>query len=142
MKSGPLILIDDDADDKAIFEDVLKDLGINNQLLWFDNCKDAFEYLANTADQPFVIICDVNMPMQSGIEFKRQIDANEHLRRKSIPFIFYSTSADQDTVSKAYTELTVQGFFQKKNDYAEIREDVKLILNYWKHCKHPNTGKV
>ena len=95
MKSGPIIVIDDDADDKDIFESVLKELGVDNKRLWFTNCKDAFEYLRTTNEQPFIIFCDVNIPGLTGIEFKRQIDKHPQLRKKSIPFIFYSTSVNQ-----------------------------------------------
>ena len=138
MKSGPIIVIDDDADDRAIFESALEELSINNKRLWFTNCKDAFDYLRKTDEQPFIIFCDVNIPELAGIEFKRQIDKDPSLRKKSIPFIFYSTSVDQATVNEAYTQMTVQGFFQKKNRYDEVKKDIKLILEYWQECRHPN----
>jgi CheY-like chemotaxis protein len=139
MKSGPIIIIDDDADDRAIFESALEELTINNKRLWFTNCKDAFDHLRKTDEQPFIIFCDVNIPELAGIEFKRQLDKDPSLRKKSIPFIFYSTSVDQATVNEAYTQMTVQGFFQKKNRYDEVKKDIKLILEYWQECRHPNT---
>jgi CheY-like chemotaxis protein len=139
MKSGPIIVIDNDVDDQEVFEDVLKSLGVSNELVLLDNCNDALNYLKTTADQPFVIFCDVNMPGLSGIEFKRRIDDDQQLRRKSIPFVFYSTSVDQKTVNEAYTQMTVQGFFQKKNSIEEIKDAIRLILDYWSECKHPNT---
>ena len=139
MKSGPILVIDDDADDKDIFESVLKELGVDNKRLWFTNCKDAFEYLRATNEQPFIIFCDVNIPGLTGIEFKRQIDKHPQLRKKGIPFIFYSTSVNQETVNEAYTEMTVQGFFQKKDRYEEIKKDIKLMVDYWQECRHPNT---
>lgn len=139
MKSGPIVLIDDDIDDQEVFTDIVKELGLVNALLCFDNCEDAFHYLVKTTDQPFVIFCDVNLPGMKGTEFKRQIDADPGLRRKSIPFIFHSTAINQEVVNEAYTEMTVQGFFQKKNSYDEIRENIRLIVAYWKECHHPNT---
>jgi len=139
MKSGPIIVIDDDADDKDLFESVLKELAVRNKRLWFTNCKDALDYLRKTEEQPFIIFCDVNMPGLAGIEFKRQIDEHPALRKKSIPFIFYSTSIDQATVNEAYTQMTVQGFFQKKHRYEEVKRDIKLMLDYWHECRHPNT---
>ena len=108
-------------------------------MVLLDNCNDALNYLKTTADQPFVIFCDVNMPGLSGIEFKRRIDDDQQLRRKSIPFVFYSTSVDQKTVNEAYTQMTVQGFFQKKNSIEAIKNAIRLILDYWSECKHPNT---
>jgi CheY-like chemotaxis protein len=139
MKSGPIILIEDDPDDKDVFHDILKDIKVSNNLLWFRNCDDAFSYLKTTPEQPFIIFCDINLPGTTGIECKKQIDEDKELRKKSIPFIFCSTSVDQKTVNEAYTKMTVQGYFQKKNTYAELREMIKLIVAYWEECKHPNT---
>ena len=131
MKSGPIIVIDDDTDDKDIFESALKELAVENKRLLFTSCNDAFDYLKRTDEQPFIIFCDVNIPGLTGIEFKRQIDESPSLRKKSIPFIFYSTAIDQPTVNKAYTQMTVQGFFRKKDRYEEVKKDIKLILDYW-----------
>ena len=139
MKTGPIILIEDDADDKDVFQDILKDLNITNPVVWFRNCDDVFSYLKTTSEQPYIIFCDVNLPGLSGVACKGQIDDDKELRKKSIPFVFCSTAVDQKTVNEAYTKMTVQGFFQKKNTYSEQREMVKLILAYWKECKHPNT---
>ncbi len=139
MKAGPIILIEDDEDDKAVIEEVLGELKITNELIWFDKSQGAYDYLLATSDQPFIILSDVNLPGKTGIDLKSQIDGNEYLRKKSIPFIFYSTSVDQETVNVAYTELTVQGFFQKQHRYEEIKAIIKLITDYWKVCRHPNS---
>jgi len=139
MRSGPIILIEDDVEDKDVFQDILNDLKIFNPVIWFQNCDDAFSYLKMTPEQPFIIFCDLNLPGLSGIECKSQIDDNKELKKKSIPFVFFSTSVDQKAVENAYTQMTVQGFFQKKNTYSELKDTVKLILAYWDECKHPNS---
>jgi CheY-like chemotaxis protein len=138
-KAGPIVIIEDDSDDREVFEEILKELNVPNKTIWFTKCDDAFNYLKTTTDQPFLIFSDVNLPIQNGIEFKRQLDNDEQLRKKSIPFVFYSTSVAQKLVNEAYTKMTVQGFFQKANSYEEIRDNIKLILDYWSVCKHPNT---
>jgi len=139
MRSGPIIIVEDDADDKDVMEDAIKELQYQNRLMWFNNCDDAWQYLKTTAEQPFIIFSDINLPRQSGLEFKRQIDNDPQLRRKSIPFIFYSTSVNQDTVNEAHVKMTVQGFFQKGNSYEEMKNTLRIILDYWLSCKHPNT---
>ena len=137
---GPIILIDDDADDKDVFIDILKDIQVPNPVIWFQNCDDAFTYLENTTEQPYLIFCDLNLPGLPGIECKRKIDEHKELRKKSIPFVFCSTTTDQKTVNEAYTQMTVQGFFQKPNSYNEYKELVKLTMDYWDKCRHPNSG--
>jgi len=136
---GPIILVEDDHDDKDLFMEVLRDLSIENKLIYFDDCIKAFDYLKSTTVNPFIIICDVNMPRQNGIEFKRQIDQDPYLRSKSIPFVFFSTSTDKKSVDTAYKEMTVQGFFHKTNSFDEMKRVIKLMMDYWKACKHPNS---
>jgi len=138
MVPGPIIIVEDDKDDRDIIEEVLEELNIPNEIVWFKRCVDAFDYLKTHTNQPFLIFCDINLPGLSGLEFKRQIDADKELRKKSIPFVFLSTSTDKKYVDEAYIEMTVQGYFQKANSYVEIKNTVKAILEYWKICKHPN----
>lgn len=139
MKSGPIVIIEDDPDDQDLLKDVFQELSVKNKILFFEKSLDAFQYLKSTTDQPFVILSDINLPEQNGVEFKRQIDEDPQLRSKSIPFIFFSTSINKETIDIAYKELTIQGYFQKTNSYDELRETIKLIIDYWKVCKHPNS---
>ena len=139
-KLGPIVIVEDDLDDQEMIQEVMEELGIKNELVFFDRSLKAFEFLKSTTQQPFLILSDVNLPAQNGIEFKRQIDEDRQLREKSIPFVFYSTAVDKNSVNTAYQELTVQGFFKKKNKYEELKKDLKLIVDYWTTCKHPNSG--
>ena len=139
MRSRPIILIEDDDDDKDILQEVLAELNLSNKIIWFKNCIEAWQYLATTTDSPFIIICDINLPLQTGIDFKKQIDLNPAMRKKSIPFVFYSTSASQKLVNEAYTQYTVQGFFKKEYDFEEVKNHMRIIMEYWAICKHPNT---
>jgi hypothetical protein len=35
--------------------------------------------------------------------------------------------------------MMVQGYFEKPQSLSEIKETIKLIIDYWKLCKHPNS---
>ncbi|TDH28791.1 response regulator [Segetibacter sp. 3557_3] len=139
-KLGPIVIVDDDQDDWEIYEMVFRDLNVTNPVRFFDLCQNAYDYLYTTDEAPFLIICDVNMPRMNGIEFRQRITGNEILRRKSIPFIFMSTTAAQGVVEEAYA-LTVQGFFEKGKTIDLTRETLRLIVEYWSNCRHPNTLK-
>ena len=137
-RSGPIVLIEDDSEDEELFREALLELGIENELRVFHNCLEAWDYLQTTTDMPLIIFSDVNLPILNGLDFKRRIDADPHLRRKSIPFIFYSTSTAQHIVNEAYTQMTVQGFFEKSSHFEEIKKCIKRVIEYWKDCRHPN----
>jgi DNA-binding NarL/FixJ family response regulator len=76
------------------------------------------------------------MPQMDGLKLRKEVDKDQKLRKKSIPFIFFSTGASDKQVTDAY-EMTVQGFFLKDNTFAETKETLDLIFAYWRKCKHP-----
>lgn len=134
---GPVIIVDDDADDHYIFREMATELDLTNELRFFWNGQEMLSYLRQTNEKPFIIFCDVNMPRMNGLELRREINADQNLARKSIPFVFFSTAASRDQVFEAY-ELTVQGFFLKEPAFEETIKTFKLVLDYWKRCLHPN----
>ena len=138
-KDNPIVLVEDDQDDIDILNEIFKELNIKRDIVSFLDTDKAMEYLVTTNQQPFIIFCDINLPRHNGVEFKRNIDEQPFLRRKSIPFVFYSTSAERDIIDEVYTDLTVQGFFTKGISYEEIIDDMRLILEYWRRCHHPNS---
>ncbi|HEY1113456.1 MAG TPA: response regulator [Chitinophagaceae bacterium] len=136
-RNGPIIIIEDDLDDQDMFRLVLGELKVSNEIKMFNNCPEALNYLMDTPDKPFLIISDINLPTMSGLEMRRRISDSARLRKKSIPFIFLSTSSKMDSVETAY-ELMVQGYFTKPNSLPELKEMLRMIVGYWKVCKHPN----
>ncbi len=138
-RKGIIVMIEDDPDDKEIFETIVRELGINNEIVWFTEAKSAYEFLKIT-DQPiFLIFSDINLPGTDGVTFKKEIDADPLLRKKSIPFVFLSTTDSKQIVEKAFTEMTVQGFFVKGTDYVKMKNMLNVIFQYWIESKHPNS---
>ncbi len=138
-KNGPILCIDDDADECELIKSVLLNEKIRNELVCFSDSNKAFTYLKTTDQQPFLIFCDINIPGMNGIEFRKKLHEDEELRRKSIPFVFFTTSAGTEAVRRAY-EMNVQGFFEKPSSFKEITQLIRRIYDYWQICKHPNNG--
>ena len=115
----------------------IKELAIPNELCFFSNGQAALHYLELTEERPFLILCDVNMPIMNGLELRQRLNESEYLRKKSVPFVFLTTSASPETVQLAYDE-TVQGFCLKPVNYTDLQEQIRLIVAYWKSCLHPN----
>ena len=134
---GPVIIIEDDDDDQQFIKDAFIDLGYESQLKFFYDADSVISYLKSTTDKPFLIISDFNLSGMNGYELKKRINDDEQLRMKAIPFIFYTTSNQKYALDKVY-EMMVQGFFVKENSMAGIKSTIKVIIDYWKLCKHPN----
>lgn len=135
---GPIIFLEDDADEQEILKEVVQRI-VANDVRFFTDGETLLHYLRTTAEQPFIIISDVNVPVLNGLEVKRIINADDFLRRKSIPFVFLSTSAERKAVEDAY-DMNSQGFFLKQNTMTSIEAHLRLILGYWTHCRHTNSS--
>jgi CheY-like chemotaxis protein len=138
---GPIIIIEDDEDDQLILQDVLQGLKVPNEIKMFSSCVDAFHYLDITTDQPFLIFSDINLPGMTGAELKKKINEIPHIRQKSIPFVFLTTTSAHAAVLDGYESLA-QGFFTKPNSIESLRIMVKMILDYWKIARHPNPNII
>ena len=136
-KKGPVIIIDDDIDDHDMFQYVLERIDPGNEVKFFLNGEEVLHYLQTTTDKPLLILSDLNMPRMGGMELRKIINEHEYLRRKSIPFIFFTTSASPQEVTEAY-EICVHGFFQKPDNIDKLQSMLKRIIDYWKDCLHPN----
>jgi CheY-like chemotaxis protein len=136
-KSGPIIIIEDDKDDQALLSEVFQELGYKNKIVFFGDGEEALDYLTDTSIEPFIIFSDINMPRLNGMELRQKVHENEDLRIKSIPYLFFSTSAEQQHVVDAYSK-SVQGFFVKPSSYPELKETIKTIVAYWNRCVSPN----
>lgn len=139
-KGGPIIIIEDDLDDQEILSSVFQSLNYKNEIIFFAEGELALEYLTNTEVEPFIIFSDINMPKLSGMELRQKIHENEDLRLKSIPYLFFSTSAEQQHVVDAYSK-SIQGFFVKPSTFDDVRNIIRTIVTYWDACVSPNYVK-
>jgi len=136
-KTGPIIIIEDDFDDQEILEDIFSDLNYGNKLIFFGDSQEALDFLTQTEIEPFLVISDINMPKLSGLELREKVINNEDLRLKSIPYLFFSTSAEQKHVIDAYSR-SIQGFFVKPKSYEKLKQMMMKIVEYWQECESPN----
>ena len=135
--TGPVIVIEDDIDDKEMLEEVFRNLGYKNELLFFGDGQAALDYLNTTDVLPFIILSDINMPKLDGFALRNKIKMDAKLQLKCIPYLFFSTASSQKAVIDAYS-LSVQGFFVKQNKLEELEKTISVIMEYWKRCVAPN----
>lgn len=135
--NGPIIIIEDDKDDQELMSEVFEELKYKNEILFFGDGELALDYLINNDVEPFIVFSDINMPKLNGMELREKIHNNENLRLKCIPYLFFSTSAEQQHIIDAYSK-SVQGFFIKPRSYNDLKKIIKIILEYWTNCESPN----
>jgi CheY-like chemotaxis protein len=135
--SGPVIVIEDDPDDRDILRDVFQKIDYPNEICFFNNGQSALDYLNRTDIIPFLILSDINMPVLDGFALRDKVKIDAKLQVKCIPYLFFTTASDQQIIIDAYSK-SVQGFFIKPNSMATLEKTIRVIMEYWQLCASPN----
>ena len=136
-KTGVIIIIEDDPDDQFVLEEVFKELGYLNKRIYFADGLSALDYLYRTTERPFIIISDINLPKLNGLELRKKVQTDAALSLRCIPYIYFTTAINQRVVIDAYS-TSAQGFFVKPGAFEEIKETIRIMIEYWKKCAAPN----
>ncbi len=137
MNTNPVIVIEDDADDRLLLKEVFTKLDYPNQVIYFPDGQEALDFLNSTNINPFLILSDINLPKLDGFALRSKIRMDAQLQIKCIPYLFFSTASSQRAVVDAYS-LSVQGFFVKQNSISELEKTILVIMEYWNRCVSPN----
>jgi CheY-like chemotaxis protein len=121
-----ILLVDDDADDRDVFADVIDKLNLSVKPFYARDCIELFNHLEK--DEPYfnLILLDSNMPMKSGKQCLQELKSNE--RYKHIPVVMYTASMEEKDISEAYdngAHLYVVKAFSQFN----ISESMKKVFD-------------
>ena len=139
-KNGAIIIIEDNSGDQLLFTLAFEELNYKNEILFFNDGQKALAYLTSMNAEPFIVFSDMNLPKLNGMELRKQIHENEDIRIKTIPYLFFSTSAQQEALIEAYSK-SIQGFFVKPLNLGDLKKIIKVIVEYWSNCESPNYVK-
>ena len=121
-----LLLADDDADDRLLFEEALKDIPIQCDFKTVSNGVQLMDFLRSDSSKlPDVLFLDLNMPLKNGFECLTEIRSRENLKFVSV--IIYSTSLVDDVVNLLY-ERGAQYYVRKPGDFSELKKIIHTAL--------------
>lgn len=113
-------LIDDDEDDREVFQITLHQIGESIEYITAKNGLEAIEMLSkDDSFLPDFIFLDLNMPLMNGHECLEEIKKIPKL--KHIPVIVYSTSAHENDVKRAEKQGAAH-FLKKPNSIHKLKE--------------------
>lgn len=135
-KLGPIVIVDDDKEDLELYSLIFKSLNVKNEILLFEEGGEFLKFMRASNEKVFFILCDINMPQMNGFELRNQLNLDQSLASRSIPFLFFSTSNNVNHISKAY-QSSIQGYFLKPSTIEEINMMFKSIVSYWGMSSHP-----
>ncbi len=139
-KKMAILHIEDDHVDRMVVERVIKKLDITDKIYHASNGEEALDLLRGENGQkapeelPQVILLDINMPRMNGLEFLKELRADEKLKHLSV-FVMTTSNDDEDR-SQAY-EYNVAGYILKPVDISLFDSTFKVLSDFWKLCEWP-----
>jgi CheY-like chemotaxis protein len=96
-----ILLADDNAADRELFQEALADADINATLITVNDGEKLMYYLARAnGEHPDIIFIDINMPCKNGKECVREIRSNNKL--DLVPVVMFSISSRKEDIEETF----------------------------------------
>lgn len=135
IKTVPILMADDDPDDRMLAKDALLENKLSNDLYFVEDGEQLLDYLYHkgkynekNAPKPGLILLDLNMPKMDGREALEHIKSNAEFKR--IPIVVLTTSRAEPDVIRSY-DLGVNSFISKPVTFDELVDVTRRIGEYW-----------
>ena len=131
-----VVLVEDNPDDRFLFERAWRGAGIKNPLRMLEDGQKALDYLFGTgefADRaqhplPGLILLDIKMPGLSGLDVLERLRGDGTFR--SLPVAIMTASRSPDDIAEAY-RLGTNAFFIKPSSVQELIDLLTAIKACW-----------
>ena len=121
-----LLMADDDADDRMLFDEAIKELDIHIDVNFVKDGMELMDYLSDSGFiLPNIVFIDLNMPFKTGFQCLEEIRSNKNF--EDIFLVLYSTTArpmDIDLGFKNEASL----FINKPSSYTQLKDVLQTVL--------------
>lgn len=127
-----ILLADDDIDDRAFFEQAIKEISNEIILTTVQDGEQLMELLSEkTQLLPDILFLDLSMPRKNGFECLTEIKENKSLN--DMPVVMFSTSYERDLIyEKSMIELLynigAQSYIRKPDNILQLKENIEKAL--------------
>jgi len=129
-----LLVEDDDIDAMTIERGFLKQRIANPIVRAYDGI-EALELLrSNKVSRPLIILLDLQMPRMGGIEFLKQLRADEALS-DLVVFVLTTSKSEEDMLSSYKQHIA--GYLLKGDSGEKFLDIVNVLDSYWKIVQLP-----
>jgi two-component system response regulator len=132
MKTKPILLVEDNADDETLALRAFRKAGVKNKVVVCRDGEEALTYLfsddAATNPRPAVVLLDLKLPKVNGLEVLKQIRGTE--RTRLLPVVILTSSKEERDLVESY-DRGANSYVRKPVDFNEFAEAVSKLGVYW-----------
>ena len=132
-KMVDVLLVEDDPGDVLMTREAFEQHKIRNQLHVVNDGEQAMQFLHRTGDyasapRPGLILLDLNLPRQDGLEVLAELKEDPLLR--VIPVVILTTSQAEEDILRSYT-LHANAYVSKPVDFERFMDVIRQIDNFF-----------
>ena len=120
-----VLLADDDADDRMLFDEAITETGISVKLAMVKDGQQLLDFLESSIILPHILFLDLNMPIRDGMQCLQ--DIRKHVKYNALCVCMYSTTARQADIEQS-SALGANLFINKPNSFTELKLLLKKVL--------------
>jgi len=129
MKTGPILLVEDNPDDEKLTLRALKKNNIANPVVVARDGQEALDYLFDpNRALPAVVLLDLRLPRVSGLEVLKRMRADA--ARKLVPVVILTSSKEESDIINGYA-LGANSYIRKPVDFEQFTDAVRHLGIYW-----------
>ena len=129
-------MVEDNASDVELTRRALLKEHIMNEVIVAEDGQEALNYIfgegiyegRNVAQQPSLVLLDINLPIIDGIEVLRRIRSDPRTQRQVV--VILTSSKEEQDIIKSY-DLGVNSYIRKPVDFNQFAEAIKYLGLYW-----------
>lgn len=135
MKSGPILLVEDNSDDEALTIRALRKANIANDIRVARDGAEALDMLFGSDKFfPSIVLLDLKLPKVGGIEVLQRIRNEESTRRLNVVVL---TSSDEGSDIERTYDLHVNSYVRKPVNFEDFATAVAQVGMYWLLLNEP-----
>lgn len=132
MNPGPILLVEDNPDDRELTLRALRKCKVANEVLTAEDGTAALRLLGLLDDElgvlPALVLLDIRLPKVNGLDILTRIRADP--RTQYVPVVVLTSSAEDSDLRSAY-DGGANSFLRKPINFAEFMDATRAVGLYW-----------
>jgi two-component system response regulator len=136
MKTGPILLIEDNEDDELLTLRAFRKTNVGTAVHVARDGQDGLDFLhgPDAGPRPALVLLDLHLPVIDGLEVLRRIRSDA--RTRTLPVVILTSSREQQDLLTGY-DLGANSYVQKPVDLNGFIEATRQLGVYWLELNEP-----
>jgi CheY-like chemotaxis protein len=126
MEIMNVVLADDDADDRLLFQEAIEEVKINTHLTLFKDGESLIKYLLDRdTTLPEIVFLDLKMPKKDGFQCLEAI--RSHSKLKDLVVAIYSTSSSEEDIEQTFIK-GANIYINKPSRFKDLKQLIAKVM--------------